>query len=75
MEQLIARPDGTFAVVEAGGEVPVNVPKTQTDEVRALLELRDQARALIAAEAATLDDTPGLDQARDQAGGGLAVLR
>lgn len=64
--QLVARPDGTFAVVEAGREVPVNVPKTQSAEVRALLELRDQARALIAAEAATLDDTSGLDQARDQ---------
>ncbi len=64
--QLTARDDGTFAVVEDGGEVPINVPKTQRDEVRSLLELRDQARALIAAEAATLDDTPALDGARDR---------
>ncbi len=64
--QLIARGDGTFAIVEDGGEVPFNVPKTQRDEVRSLLELRDQARALIAAEAATLDDTPALDAARER---------
>ena len=42
--QLVAHRDGSFAVVEDGGEVPVNVPKTQAVEVRALLELRDQAR-------------------------------
>lgn len=64
--QLVARNDGSFAVVEDGGEVPINVPKTQTGEVRALLQLRDQARALISAEAATLDDTAALDTARDQ---------
>lgn len=64
--QLIARDDGTFGVVEDGGEVPINVPKTQRDEVRYLLELRDQARALIAAEAATLDDTPALDAERER---------
>ncbi|WP_405027757.1 methyltransferase domain-containing protein [Mangrovibacter phragmitis] len=64
--QLVARSDGSFAVVEDGGEVPINVPRTQAGEVRALLELRDQARALIGAEAATLDDTADLDAARDR---------
>lgn len=62
--QLVARDDGSFAVVEDGGEVPITVPRTQAGEVRALLELRDQARALIGAEAATLDDTAALDTAR-----------
>lgn len=63
--QLVARADG-FAVVEDGGEVPVTVPKTQAQEVRALLDLQGQARALIAAEAASLDDTPDLDRARER---------
>lgn len=38
--------------------------------MRALIELRDTARSLIAAEAESLDDSPELDQARDR----LAML-
>ncbi|MFN8034067.1 MAG: hypothetical protein U0Q47_12330 [Mycobacterium sp.] len=68
--QLIARRDGSFAVIEDGGEVTITVPKTQAVEVRALIELRDTARSLIAAEAESLDDSPELDQARDR----LAML-
>ena len=41
-----------------GGLVePLSVPRTQRGELRALLGLRDSARALLAAEAPTLEDT------------------
>lgn len=62
--QVIANPDGTFAVVDEGQLTPTAVPKTQAAEVTALLHLRDQARELIAAEASNLDDTTTLDTAR-----------
>lgn len=47
-------------------ELPVAVPKTQAAEVRHLLRMRDQARALIGVEAASVDDSPRLDAARDE---------
>lgn len=62
--QLIARADGSFAVVEDGGETSINVPKAHAVEVRALLGLCDQTRQLIDAEAACLDDTAELEEAR-----------
>lgn len=64
--QIVAADDGTFSVVDEGQLVPITVPKTQVAEVSALLGLRDQARALIAAEAASLDDTPELDEERER---------
>lgn len=63
--ELVGLGSGRFAVIEEGGRVPVNVPKTQAAEVTALLELRDQARALIAAEA-TRGDTADVEPAREQ---------
>lgn len=62
--EIVAHSDGRFTVVESGGQVPLTVPRTQAGEVRALLGLRDQARELIATEAASLDDTPELEEAR-----------
>lgn len=62
--QVVAKPDGSFAVVDEGQLTPLSVPKTQAAEVTALLSLRDQARELIAAEAASLDDTAAIDSAR-----------
>lgn len=62
--QVIANSDGSFAVVDEGQLTPLAVPKTQAAEVTALLRLRDQARELIAAEAASLDDTAAIDAAR-----------
>lgn len=55
---------GGFESLRSGMWQPLAVPKTQIGETRALLEMRDQAVALLAAEAATLDDTPALDAAR-----------
>ena len=42
------------------------MPATQAVELRALLGLRDQARALLAAEAADLEDTPALAAIRSE---------
>ncbi|EMY32805.1 putative helicase [Arthrobacter crystallopoietes BAB-32] len=63
---ITATPEGTFTVVERGVHVELAVPKTQHTELRALLGLRDGARELLAAEAASLDDTPELDALRER---------
>jgi N12 class adenine-specific DNA methylase len=61
---LIARADGTFAQVKDGLEHPVQTPRTIGAELRALLGLRDQARALLSEEAQTLEDTPRIEELR-----------
>lgn len=61
----IVEHDGGFAVSSAGMLQPLSVPRTQSGELRALIGLRDQAQALLSAEAATLDDTDGMEQMRD----------
>ncbi|MDN6442143.1 helicase [Acidipropionibacterium jensenii] len=63
-EGHIREHDGGFESLRSGMWQPLKVPKTQIGEMRALLEMRDQAVALLTAEAATLDDTPALDAAR-----------
>ncbi|SDT36628.1 Adenine-specific DNA methylase, N12 class [Jiangella sp. DSM 45060] len=55
---LVANEDNTFSVVTDGMLEDRPVPTTQRRELRALLGLRDVARALLTAEAADLDDTP-----------------
>ncbi|AFV89276.1 Putative helicase [Acidipropionibacterium acidipropionici ATCC 4875] len=57
---------GVFESLRDGMWEPLTVPKTQVAETRELLAMRDQAVALLAAEAATFDDTPALDEARDR---------
>ena len=61
---LTAAEDGTFTVVVDGAYAPLAVPRTQQPELRALLGLRDQARALLTAEAHSADDTADLDELR-----------
>jgi N12 class adenine-specific DNA methylase len=61
---LRACPDGTFTRAEHGTEVPHPVPAAQAGELRLLLRLRDAARALLAAEAATGEDTAQIDALR-----------
>ena len=63
---LRARDDGTFTRVEQGREVPHEVPRTQAAELRALLVLRDAARCLLEAEAASRDDTPQIGELRSE---------
>ncbi|HEY9263344.1 MAG TPA: hypothetical protein VIQ11_01920, partial [Mycobacterium sp.] len=60
------RPEGrdTFTVVRNGQLEPLKVPKTAAAELRALLELRDRAVAVLAAESVSIDDTPELDTNR-----------
>ncbi len=61
---LLARADGTFAAVKDGFEEPVATPRTVGAELRALLGLRDSARALLTEEANDLEDTPQIEQLR-----------
>ena len=65
---LRARPDGTFTKTVFGTEQPHAVPASQAAELRQLLALRDGARALLAAEAASADDSPELDGLRAELG-------
>ena len=62
---IVARPDGTFATIALGALEPLSVPSTQARELGSLLDLRDRARGLLAAEAASLQDTPDLAVLRD----------
>jgi len=61
---LRERPDGTFEELRQGAWNDVAVPRTQAAETRALLDMRDQAVALLHTEAQSMDNTPDLDQAR-----------
>ena len=61
---LRARPDGTFTGVVSGAERPHAVPASQAAELGDLLALRDSARALLAAEAASAEDTSGIARLR-----------
>ncbi|MFY1633706.1 hypothetical protein ACN27F_10570 [Solwaraspora sp. WMMB335] len=65
---LALRTDGTFTRVINGQAEPYVPPKTQTDELRELLRLRNLAMRLLEAEAATPDDTEEIDHLRSQLG-------
>ena len=56
---------GQFSQLNNGIFEPFPVPKTHQAEFAALLGLRDQARALLALEAGTLEDTAELAAARE----------
>ncbi len=53
-----------FRVAHGGRLEPLQVPKTQAVELRALLELRDGARRLLEAEAGDAEDTPAMQEQR-----------
>lgn len=62
---ITAREDGSFSVYRSNGaSEELSVPRTQQAELRELLSLRDQARALISAEARQRTDTPEIENAR-----------
>ena len=61
---ITADPGDTFTVVTRGLAEPLAVAASQRGELRALLELRDGARALLAAEASTLEDTEDIADLR-----------
>ena len=61
---IVAQSDDTFTVVEGGRHTPLAVPRNSGVELRALLELRDAARGLLEAEAATVEDTAEIGQLR-----------
>lgn len=62
----IRRNGDTFETLTHVGWDTLKVPKTQHEELAALLDLRDSARALVEAEAASATDTPQLAQLRQQ---------
>ena len=55
-----------FTIIEQGQVRPFSAPKSQHVELRALIGLRDQAKALIEAESLTAEDTTEIEAARDQ---------
>ena len=55
---------GRFTTIVNGLEQPLAVPRSQVVELRALLGLRDVAKALLGAEAATVDDSAAIDALR-----------
>jgi len=57
---LTAHPDGRFSRVLAGEHVTLDVPASQRVELRALLGLRDSAKELLGAEAASIHDTDSI---------------
>lgn len=62
---ITAHDNGTFTVYRSDGtNEELTVPRTQQAELRELLSLRDQARALISAEARQRADTPEITAAR-----------
>jgi SAM-dependent methyltransferase len=61
---LTAHADGTFTVASQGLAEPFAVPASRRAELRALLGLRDSARALLGAEASTLEDTSEIAELR-----------
>jgi hypothetical protein len=66
---LAVHPDGRFTRVLDGAHTPLDVPASQRVELRALLALRDSAKALLTAEAASIEDSPELDALRRAARG------
>jgi len=65
---LTGHADGTFTKVVDGVEAPHKVPGTQAAELRALLDLRDIARALLDVEATSTDTTAEMAELRRQLG-------
>ena len=61
---LAASPAGTFTILDGGQTEPFDVARAHRVELRQLLELRDLARELLTAEAATREDTPELAELR-----------
>ncbi|MGC0371280.1 helicase [Microbacterium sp. SLBN-111] len=61
---IIAGERDTFQIAHAGQLHDYPVPRAQAAELRALLQLRDGARALLNAEDTSLDDSPALEEQR-----------
>jgi N12 class adenine-specific DNA methylase len=63
---IAAHEDGTFTQAEQGTAVPLDVPAKHADAVRGLIGLRDTLRSLLAAEAASVSDSPDIKALRKQ---------
>lgn len=58
--------DNTFTIYQDKEQVPLSVPKTQVQELKGLLSLRDQAKALLSAEATDAVSEATMEAARTQ---------
>lgn len=61
---ILTNQNGGFSTVAGGGLQPLQVPKSATVELLALIGLRDGVTRLLTLEAATLDDTEQISDAR-----------
>lgn len=62
---LTALGDGSFTITRAGLAEPLEVPRAQRRELAELLGLRDDARALLEAEASSVEETPESGRLRE----------
>lgn len=63
---IVPTDGGTFGSIVNSGVEPLEVPKSAAVELRALLGLRDGATRLLGLEAATVDDTDEIVNARER---------
>ena len=63
---ILAHDDGTFTTVIGGSRKPFAVAKSASKELRALVGLRDAATQLLDAEAASSEESPHIDAARQE---------
>jgi N12 class adenine-specific DNA methylase len=63
---IAAHEDGTFTQAEQGTAVALDVPAKHAEAVRGLIGLRDTLRSLLAAEAASVSDSPDIKALRKQ---------
>ena len=63
---IVPHVGNSFTIVRGGAQHPLPVPKAHARELRSMLELRDAASALLAAEAATVEDTAEITRARSE---------
>lgn len=65
-QHISVQGDDFFTIYQDKSQQPLRVPKTQTQELKSLLIMRDQAKALLVAEATDAVSERSLEQARTQ---------
>lgn len=63
-DEIVWTAEKGFQIVKGGVLTSLAVPKTQTEETKHLLSMKDKTRALLQHEASTFDDTQQLDDLR-----------
>ncbi|MFW0120226.1 helicase-related protein [Rothia sp. P5764] len=65
-QHISVHPNGTFTIYQEKEQRPLRVPKTQEQELKSLLSLRDQTKTLLAAEATDAVPETAMEAARTQ---------